>query len=127
MTLGRQKLEEFSIFAPKFNSLDKKRKEMEVSITNEGQHVKATLNGRLDTAAAVTVEKDFESLKDQADKEIEIDCSGLEFISSSGLRLLLALRKVTISKGGKMFISNVNEQVRNVFTLTGFFNLFEFR
>ncbi|MCR4583050.1 MAG: STAS domain-containing protein [Prevotella sp.] len=100
---------------------------MEVTIKTEGQQVKAALNGRLDTAAAVTVEKDFESLKEQADKEIEIDCSGLEFISSSGLRLLLALRKVTISKGGKMFISNVNEQVRNVFTLTGFFNLFEFR
>lgn len=99
---------------------------MEVIIKNDGQCVEAAMNGRLDTAAAVAVAPDFDKLKELADKQILIDCTQLDFISSSGLRLLLALRKATLAKGGKMKICNINEQVRNVFTLTGFSNLFEF-
>jgi anti-sigma B factor antagonist len=99
---------------------------MEVIIKNNGQDVEAALNGRLDTAASVDVAADFDALKEMADKNIFIDCTHLDFISSSGLRLLLALRKATLSKGGKMKICNVNEQVNNVFALTGFSNLFEF-
>ncbi len=99
---------------------------MEVKIANNGQTVDVALVGRLDTASSMAVAKDFEALKEQADKTIVVDCAGLEFISSSGLRLFLALRKATLSKGGKMIIRRITEQVGNVFTMTGFFNLFEF-
>lgn len=99
---------------------------MEVIINNEGGAVKAALNGRLDTAAAASVGNDFEALMQQADKQIVLDCEGLEYISSSGLRLLLALRKATMAKGGGMTLTNVNEQVNRVFAMTGFINLFQF-
>jgi anti-sigma B factor antagonist len=99
---------------------------MEIQISNNGQTVEAALTGRLDTAAAAAVAKDFSALTEQADKTIVVDCAGLEFISSSGLRLFLTLRKATMTKGGRMVIRHLTEQVSNVFTMTGFLNLFEF-
>ena len=73
---------------------------MELIIKNSGEKVVATLNGRLDTAASVKFATDMQPLLDAADKHIVLDCEKLEFISSSGLRLFLTLRKATIAKGG---------------------------
>ena len=84
------------------------------------------LNGRLDTAASQKFASDMEPLMNNADKEIVLDCEKLEFISSSGLRLFLSLRKATIAKGGNVTIKNVSEEVKQVFTITGFYSLFNF-
>ena len=51
--------------------------------------------------------------------ELELDFSGLEYISSAGLRVLLAAQK-TMSRQGKMTIRNVNETIMEVFEITGF-------
>ena len=68
----------------------------------------AILNGRLDTPAAVKAQQEIGPLLENADKEIVFDCTNLEYISSSGLRLF-------------------NDEIRKVFMMTGFFNLFEIR
>ena len=85
----------------------------------------AILSGRLDTPAAVKAQQDMVPLMENADKEITLDCTGLEYISCSGLRLFLALRKETTVKGGKVIIKNINDEIKKVFMMTGFFNLFE--
>ena len=87
----------------------------------------ATFNGRLDTPAAVKAQQDIAPLLENADKEITLDCSNLEYISSSGLRLFLTLRKETSTKGGKVVIKNINDEIKKVFMMTGFFNLFEIK
>jgi anti-sigma B factor antagonist len=97
---------------------------MNISIKEENDSIVANLNGRLDTAAAAEVANDFKSLQDNADKEIILDCSGLDYISSSGLRLFISLRKVSAAKGGNVVIQHINDNVRNVFTMTGFYRLF---
>lgn len=84
------------------------------------------LAGRLDTAASAQFSKDMEPLIDNADKEIILDCADLEFISSSGLRLFLSLRKASVSKGGSVTIKNVKDEIKQVFTITGFVSLFNF-
>lgn len=84
----------------------------------------AFLDGRLDTPAAIKAQQDMTPLMENADKEITLDCTKLEYISSSGLRLFLALRKETATKGGKVIIKNINDEIRKVFMMTGFFNLF---
>jgi anti-sigma B factor antagonist len=55
-----------------------------------------------------------------------MDCTDLDFISSSGLRLFLALRKETIAKGGSITIKGVSPEIKQVFTITGFYSLFIF-
>ena len=99
--------------------------ELTIKQTDEATYT-GILNGRLDTAAANQFSLDMQTLMDNADKHIVLDCSGLEFISSSGLRLLLMLRKQTIAKGGDITIKNISQEVKNVFTITGFFSLFNF-
>lgn len=100
---------------------------MTIEIVEENGSVRALLNGRLDTAAAADVAQQFSQLSENADKEITLDFSNLEYISSSGLRLLIGLRKSSAAKGGKVIIEKINDSIRNVFTMTGFYSLFEIK
>lgn len=99
---------------------------MTLTITQEGDTLKGVLEGRLDTASSQQFSIDMQPLMDGADKHIILDCSSLEFISSSGLRLFLSLRKATIAKGGDVTIIGVTPEIKQVFTITGFYSLFQF-
>lgn len=99
---------------------------MNLIISQNAQEINAKLEGRLDTAASPQFAIDMQPLVDRADCHIVLDCEKLEFISSSGLRLFLSLRKASIAQGGKITILNVSENVKQVFTLTGFYALFDF-
>ncbi len=98
---------------------------MEVNISTNGTGILCALEGRLDTLAAQQVSKDIQPLLDQAEKEITLDCGKLEYISSSGLRIFLTLRKESAKKGGKIVILNLREEIKQVFLMTGFYNLFD--
>ena len=98
---------------------------MNITIEKENSVVTAQLEGRLDTPASLEVAPTMESLHNDAGGKVILDCTKLEYISSSGLRLFLTLRKETASKGGKVIIKNINDEIKKVFMMTGFFNLFE--
>lgn len=100
---------------------------MTIEIKEENGNIKALLKGRLDTAAAADIAPQFNTLCENADKEITLDFTDLEYISSSGLRLLIGLRKESAAKGGKVIIEKINDSIRNVFTMTGFYSLFEIK
>lgn len=85
------------------------------------------LSGYIDTATAEQLGQEMKPLMQLANRAIEIDCSQLDYISSSGLRLLLSLRKQVAADGGSLVIKNINDEIRKVFTLTGFFKLFDIR
>jgi anti-sigma B factor antagonist len=91
------------------------------------QQLTITVSGRLDTPAAVKAQQEIVPLLENADKTLLLDCKDLDYISSSGLRLFLTLRKEAASKGGKVIIEHINEDIQKVFMMTGFFNLFEIR
>lgn len=99
---------------------------MTLEIKQQEDKVIGILDGRLDTLASVQFARDMESLMDMADKHIVLDCKDLQFISSSGLRLFLSLRKQSIAKGGQITIARINDEIRSVFTITGFYSLFNF-
>ena len=98
---------------------------MEININTQGNETVATLIGRLDTLAAQEVTAQFDTLTEKADGTVILDCPQLEYISSSGLRLFLTLRKAATTKGGRVIVRGLNSDVRNVFMITGFLNLFE--
>ena len=60
-----------------------------------------------------------------ADGTIVLDCREMTYISSSGLRIFLTLRKSALQKGGKVIVRAINDDIRSVFLMTGFLNLFE--
>ena len=99
---------------------------MNVTIQEQDGNMVAILEGSLDTAAAVETEKAMSLLNDVEGKNIILDCTGLTYISSAGLRIFLGLLQNAQTKGGHVYIKGVNDNVRSVFTITGFINIFEF-
>lgn len=86
----------------------------------------ATLVGEMDTAAAVEVEESLRPLFQSDGKDVVIDCAGLEYIASSGLRILLSILKAAKAAGSRVVLRNVSNDIMDVFKLTGFVNIFEF-
>jgi anti-anti-sigma factor len=93
---------------------------------NEGV-LTGILSGHIDTLASEELGREMAPLLESADRQIVLDCENLAYISSSGLRLLLTLRKKVAADGGSLVIRNINDEIRKVFTLTGFFKLFDIR
>jgi anti-anti-sigma factor len=91
----------------------------------EGKYV-ATLEGEMDTAAAAEVEKVMEPLYTSDGKDVIIDCTRLEYIASSGLRILISILKGAKSAGSRVVLRGVNDDIKSVFKLTGFDSIFEF-
>lgn len=99
---------------------------METKISELDGKLVATLNGQLDTAAAVQVEKELKPLYDNEDKDIVIGCENLEYIASSGLRIMLGILKKAKQHGHTVTLTGLNDDIKNVFKMTGFINLFNF-
>ncbi len=91
---------------------------MNINMNKEGTTLAIELEGRLDTTTAPQLEA---ALKENVNgcESLIMDFAKLEYISSAGLRVLLAEQKV-MNKQGKMVIKNVNETIMEVFEITGF-------
>lgn len=91
---------------------------MEIIKKNDGTKCTIGLNGRLDTTTAPQLEAVLKSSLNDIN-ELVIDLKGLEYISSAGLRVLLAAQKV-MNAQGQMKVTNVKPEVFEVFEITGF-------
>ena len=99
---------------------------METTIQEIDGKMMVSLSGELDTAAAVEVEEKLKVLYENEGKDVVIDCKDLEYIASSGLRMLLSILKGAKANGSKVVMRSVNDDIKNVFQLTGFIDLFDF-
>ena len=91
---------------------------MTINKNQNGSTLTIALEGRLDTTTAPVLEQELkDSLNDAT--ELILDFSGLDYISSAGLRLLLSAHKAMSKKDG-MKVTHVNEMVNEVFDVTGF-------
>ena len=99
---------------------------MKTTIQETDKQIIASLCGELDTAAAIEMESALQPLYEGKGRDIIIDCSELEYIASSGLRILLSVLKKAKADGSKVILKNVNAVIREVFELTGFVKIFEF-
>ena len=91
---------------------------MEIGIERNGSTLEIKLTDRLDTVTSPQLE---EKLKEELEgvTNLQFNFAELEYISSAGLRVLLTASK-RMKKQGKMEIRNVNEEVMEVFIITGF-------
>ncbi len=91
-------------------------------IINHGQNLTIKLVGRLDTTTSPELDKKFKE-ETVEEKLVVLDFSDLEYISSAGLRVLLAMKKNLDSQEKELEIHNVNAVVKEVFSVTGFINI----
>ena len=98
---------------------------MGIDITRQENETVVRLSGRLDTPAAQEITPQMNELSGDAGGTVILDCTDLTYISSSGLRIFLTLRKAAAEKGGRVIVRNIGKEIRSVFMMTGFLNLFE--
>ena len=99
---------------------------MKTTVNEQEGKIFATLEGEMDTAAAMEAEEILKPLYKTDGREVIIECGKLEYIASSGLRILLSILKGAKSNGRRVVLKNVNDDIKNVFKLTGFISIFEF-
>lgn len=84
----------------------------------DGKKLTIALTGRMDTTTAPELDAELKQSVSGI-KELVLDFAGLEYLSSAGLRVLLAAQKV-MNRQGSMVVKNVNETILEIFEVTGF-------
>ena len=96
---------------------------MKVTINKQNEKTLVTLEGRIDTTNADQFQHDIAPLMEDERPNIDIDCSGMTYTSSQGLRVFLLLQKSVVARNGKMVLRNMIPRVKEVFDITGFSNI----
>ena len=86
-----------------------------------GTELTFTIVGRLDSTTAPDLETEIKQNIGGVEKLV-LDFAGLDYLSSAGLRVLLATQKV-MNKQGEMVIKNVNATINEIFEVTGFIDI----
>ena len=86
-----------------------------------GESATVAVAGRLDTQTAPEFEKELDTVFAGL-KELTLDMSGLEYVSSAGLRVILKAQKI-MNAQGSMKLTGVNDSIMEVFDITGFLDI----
>ncbi len=105
-------------YRKKASHKETEEKQMTINKNLEGTKLEISLVGRLDTTTAPMLEAELKQSLEGI-TELVFDFEKLEYISSAGLRILLAAQKM-MNKQGSMTVKNVNEVIAEVFEVTGF-------
>ena len=98
---------------------------MEIKVTQEGEQTSFAIEGRLDTNTAPQLEEFAGGLYEQGVNNIDVDMSACDFVSSAGLRVIVAMQK-NAAAGGSLVFHNVCPEVMEVFQMTGFDRILTF-
>lgn len=97
---------------------------MQINISTDNQNVRVCLVGELDSKATTEQAAELSKVLELADKSMEIDCSELAYISSAGLRFFMQVKRATETQGGTIRVTHLNEDVAEIFRMSGFLNVF---
>ena len=93
---------------------------MEVKILEQNDEKVVVIEGRVDTVTVPDLEMKVSPIWTMPAITLVFDCEKLEYVSSSGLRIILTTHKQITANGGKFIVRNLTREVRSVIDLTGF-------
>ncbi len=99
---------------------------MKINIQRNGDEVVVALNGELDTVTTAQIGEELNRIIEMASNQLIIDCKDLEYISSSGLRFFMQLKRHSEQLNGTVTLINMNQDVKEVFRISGFHHIFNF-
>lgn len=82
------------------------------------------IKGRIDTIHSVDLEAEVNQLFESGEKDFIFNCSEMNYISSSGLRVFLVAQKKVTSAKGTLYLCNLQPAIQEIFRISGFSNLF---
>lgn len=95
---------------------------MEITKTKTNDTLTVTLKGRLDTTTSPYLEAELEHSLTEEVRELIFDFSDLEYMSSAGIRVVMASEDIMSSRGG-MKLLHVNDEIIEIFEMTGLIDL----
>ena len=98
---------------------------MNIAAKKESNALVVAVSGRMDAVTAPEFEKSISGSIAQGEKAFVINLSGLEYISSAGLRSILIAAKRLKEEDGKLIFSGPQGHVKEVFAMSGFYELFK--
>jgi len=96
---------------------------MEIIVTNESDIFIFSIQGRLDAVSVPELEERLNQWFEQSETKLIFDLDRLDYISSAGLRVFLTTAKKMKARGGNLCMARLRENVKNVFTISGFIAL----
>jgi anti-sigma B factor antagonist len=97
---------------------------MNLSIEKINNYSILNIDGRIDTTNSTLFEAEIDRIYNSGEKDVILDCSGLKYISSSGLRVFLIAQKRANSLQGKLHVANMQPPIREIFVISGFSSIF---
>lgn len=97
---------------------------MNIKKEKTGNFTVLKIKGRIDTINSSALEAEVNQLFDIGEKNLIFNCIGMDYISSSGLRVFLVAQKKAISINGKLYLCNLQPAIQEIFRISGFSNLF---
>ncbi|MEN6623265.1 MAG: STAS domain-containing protein [Smithella sp.] len=98
---------------------------MEIETTKEKNKLIISVKGKIDAVTAPAFEKELSGLIEKGENNFLLDFSGLEYISSAGLRSILSTAKQLKPKGGNVIFFGLKGPVKDVFKISGFGTIFQ--
>ena len=96
-----------------------------ITMDKSAQQTRVKMSGELDIVATTNQVDELSKVLAVADQALEIDCSEMEYISSAGLRFFMQLKRESEAKGGSIRLTHLNEDVADIFRMSGFKNIFD--
>ena len=98
---------------------------MDIDVTTKSQAVIIAVRGRLDATSAPVFEQRLADVIAQGATYVVVQCSGLVYISSAGLRSLLLSGKKLQAQQGRLVFAALQDRVQEVFEISGFSSIFQ--
>ncbi len=97
---------------------------MNVKVIVSKEYTLVSVEGRVDTTNALEFEKPLTEVINGGCKKLILDCSGLNYISSSGLRIFLVVQKKMKALNGHFILCCLQPSIREIFDISGFSSIF---
>lgn len=98
---------------------------MEVLVEEKGEVIVVKIEGRVDAATSPQLEKKLNSIIDSGYFKLILNFADVDYLSSAGMRLMLAITKKLKSLEGKLVACNMNEEIMEIIKMAGFQNVIE--
>ncbi len=98
---------------------------MELKTRKEGKVIIIELEGRLDVHLSLEIEQAVNDIIDKGEKYLLFDLKGVQYLSSSGLRIFIAAMRKLKSIDGALKLANMSDSVKKIFKVVELIDLFE--